>query len=73
MADAQPMLTGERQVAIDLACFRVYQRRRAGLAATDQIGPAPTGHDLFEYHGLPLSMKVAGAYAGCVRLCNIPA
>jgi hypothetical protein len=41
IADAQSMLTGERQVTIDLAGFRIYQGSRAGLSTTDQIGPAP--------------------------------
>ena len=57
VADAQSMLRGERQVTIDLARFRIYQRSRAGLTTTDQIGPAPTRRDLFEYHDVPLSMK----------------
>ena len=40
IADAQPILCGQRDVAVDLAELRVDQRRGAGLLAADQVGPA---------------------------------
>jgi hypothetical protein len=58
IADAQAVLTGEREAAIDLAHFRIYQRGRARLSATYQIRPTPTGRDLFEYHDSTMLLNV---------------
>jgi hypothetical protein len=37
ISDAQTLPCGERDVAVDLAEFRVNQRRGAGLLAADDI------------------------------------
>ena len=54
IVDAQTILGGERHVAVDLAEFRVDQRRGASVLAADQVGAAAAGGDSFEYHGCAL-------------------
>jgi hypothetical protein len=48
--NAQTIPCGQREVAVNLAEFRVDQRRGAGILAADDIGPAAAGGHCFEYH-----------------------
>ena len=50
VADPQTVARGERDVAVDLAEFRVDQRRGAGLLAADEVGAAAAGGYCFENH-----------------------
>jgi hypothetical protein len=49
----QPVAGRERLIAIDLADLGIDERRRAAVRATDEIGLAAAGRDLFEQHGNP--------------------
>jgi hypothetical protein len=54
VADAQAVTGGERNIVVDLADFRIDQRRTAatGLAAADQVRLAAASGDLFDQRRL---------------------
>src|SRR5580700_3158921 len=51
VVDAQAMLGGQYPVAVELAQFRIDQRRGAGLLAAQQVGAAAPGSYSLENHG----------------------
>jgi hypothetical protein len=63
------MLARQRQIAINLAQFRIDQHRRASIRATHQIRPAATGGYLLEYHDYPhLIGMIFRSYPGAARV-----
>ena len=58
VADTQTVSGSERNVVVNLADFRIDQRRRASLAAADKIGLTSTCCNLFEDHFALLWMTV---------------
>jgi glycine/D-amino acid oxidase-like deaminating enzyme len=64
VVDSQAVARGEGQVAIDLAQFRVDQRRSAGVLAADQVGLAAAGRHSLQNHCYPLLIPAdAAGYA----------